>query len=53
MNYNTIIKNLNQIKELCDEDSPHIASKRIEWLIDDIKTHQSKLSFWDFLTRRS
>jgi len=31
-----IIKNLKQIKELIDDDCPKMASKRINWLIDDI-----------------
>ena len=50
MNYDVIVKNLDQIKQLCLEDSPIIASKRIEWLIDDIKKHQTKITFWDILT---
>jgi len=31
-----VIKNLNQIKELLEEDSPYIAKERIKFLIDDI-----------------
>lgn len=31
-----VIKNLNQIKELLEEDSPYIAKERIKWLISDI-----------------
>lgn len=50
MNLDVIVKNLNEIKQLCEEDAPIIASKRIEWLINDIKEHQNKLSFWDILT---
>jgi cell fate (sporulation/competence/biofilm development) regulator YmcA (YheA/YmcA/DUF963 family) len=50
MKYEEIVKNLEQIKNLCEEDSPIIASHRIQWLIDDIKKHQHKLTFWDILT---
>ena len=32
-----VIKNLNQIKELLEEDSPYIATERIKWLISDIE----------------
>ena len=32
-----IVKNLNQIKELLEEDSPYIAQERIKWLISDIE----------------
>ena len=32
-----VIKNLNQIKELLEEDSPYIAKERIKWLIYDIE----------------
>ena len=32
-----VIKNLNQIKELLEEDSPYIAKERIKWLISDIE----------------
>ena len=32
-----VIKNLNQIKELLEEDSPMIAKMRIEMLISDIE----------------
>lgn len=50
MNYDIIIKNLNEIKELCQDDSPILASTRIEWLIEDIKKHQAKVTLWDVLT---
>ena len=32
-----VIKNLNQIQQLLEEDSPMIAKMRIEMLISDIK----------------
>ena len=32
-----VIKNLNQIKELLEEDSPFIAKERIKFLITDIE----------------
>ena len=32
-----VIKNLNQIHQLLEEDSPMIAKMRIEMLIDDIE----------------
>ena len=32
-----VIKNLNQIKELLEEDSPMIAKERIKFLISDIE----------------
>ena len=32
-----VIKNLNQIKELLEEDSPYIAKERIKFLISDIE----------------
>jgi len=32
-----VIKNLNQIKELLEEDSPYIAKERIKFLISDIQ----------------
>ncbi len=31
-----VIKNLNQILNLLEEDSPYIAKERIKFLIDDI-----------------
>jgi hypothetical protein len=33
-----VIKNLNQIKELLEEDSPYIAKERIKFLISDIES---------------
>jgi len=50
MNYTEIVKNLEQIKSLCEEDSPMIASQRLGWLINDIKEYQNRLTFWDVLT---
>ena len=50
MKYEEIVKNLEQIKRLCEEDSPTIASYRIQWLIDDIRKYQHNLTFWDILT---
>jgi cell fate (sporulation/competence/biofilm development) regulator YmcA (YheA/YmcA/DUF963 family) len=50
MKYEKIVKNLEQIKTLCEEDAPIMASHRIQWLIDDIKKHQYNLTFWDILT---
>lgn len=32
-----VIKNLNQIKELLEDDSPYLAKERIKFLIDDIE----------------
>ena len=32
-----VIKNLNQIQQLLEEDSPYIAKMRIEMLIDEIE----------------
>tara|TARA_B000000475_G_scaffold271606_1_gene269869 strand:+ start:1506 stop:1715 length:210 start_codon:yes stop_codon:yes gene_type:complete len=32
-----VIKNLNQIKQLLEEDSPMIATERIKFLISDIE----------------
>jgi len=32
-----VIKNLNQIKQLLEEDSPMIAKERIKFLISDIE----------------
>ena len=37
MNKPNIVKNLNQIKQLLEEDSPMIAKERIDFLINDIK----------------
>lgn len=53
MKYEQIVKELNQIKELCEEDSPIIASKRLEWLINDIEEYRNKVSFWNILTNRT
>ena len=36
------IKNLNQIKQLLEEDSPYIAKERIMFLIDDIENDKLK-----------
>ena len=32
-----VIKNLNQIQQLLEEDSSYIAKERIKWLISDIE----------------
>ena len=37
-----VLKNLNQIKQLLDEDSPYMANERIKWLIDDIENDKLK-----------
>lgn len=37
MNKLKIVKNLKQIKELLEEDSPIMATERIKWLISDIE----------------
>ena len=37
-----VIKNLNQIKQLLEEDSPYIAKERIKFLIDDIENDKLK-----------
>ena len=46
MKYEEIIKNLEQIRVLCEEDSPLIASKRIEWLINDLREYQKKINIF-------
>ena len=33
-----VIKNLNQILQLLEEDSPYIAKERIKFLIDDVES---------------
>jgi len=33
-----VLKNLNQILSLLEEDSPYIAKERIKFLIDDIES---------------
>jgi hypothetical protein len=35
-----LLKNLEQIKSLCKEESPIIASVRLEWLIDEVKNEK-------------
>jgi hypothetical protein len=37
-----VLKNLNQIKQLLEEDSPYMATERIKWLIDDIENDKLK-----------
>ncbi len=37
-----VLKNLNQIKQLLEEDSPYIAKERIKFLIDDIENDKLK-----------
>ena len=37
MNKLDIVKNLNQIQQLLEEDSPYILKERIKWLISDIE----------------
>ena len=37
MNKLKIVKNLKQIKELLEEDSPIMATERVKWLISDIE----------------
>lgn len=37
-----VLKNLNQIKSLLEEDSPYMATERIKWLIDDIEKDKLK-----------
>jgi len=53
MKYDEIIKNLEQIRVLCEEDSPLIASKRIEWLINDLREYQKKITLWNIITGKS
>jgi hypothetical protein len=35
-----VLKNLNQIKQLLEEDSPYIAKERIKFLITDIENNR-------------
>ena len=37
-----VIKNLNQILQLLEEESPYIAAERIKFLITDIKNDKLK-----------
>ena len=37
-----VLKNLNQILELLEDDCPHMATERIKWLIDDINLDKLK-----------
>jgi len=37
-----ILKNLQQILSLLEDDCPHMAEERIKWLIDDIKNDKLK-----------
>ncbi len=37
-----VLKNLNQILSLLEEDSPYIAKERIKFLIDDIEGDKLK-----------
>ena len=37
-----VLKNLNQILTLLEEDSPYIATERIKFLIDDIENDKLK-----------
>ena len=37
-----VLKNLNQILSLLEEDSPYIAKERIKFLIDDIENDKLK-----------
>ena len=37
-----VLKNLNQIKQLLEEDSPYMAKERIKWLITDIEEDKLK-----------
>lgn len=37
-----VLKNLEQILELLEDDCPHMATERIKWLIDDINTDRLK-----------
>jgi len=37
-----VLKNLNQILSLLEEDSPYIAKERIKWLISDIEADKLK-----------
>ena len=37
-----VLKNLNQIKKLLEEDAPYIATERIKWLIEDIENDKLK-----------
>ena len=53
MKYEEIIKNLEQIRVLCEEDSPLIASKRIEWLINDLREYQKNTTLWNIITGKS
>lgn len=37
-----VLKNLNQILSLLEEDSPYMAKERIKWLISDIEEDKLK-----------
>ena len=37
-----VLKNLNQILSLLEEDSPYISTERIKFLIDDIENDKLK-----------
>jgi len=47
-----IIKNLNQIHSLLEDDCPAMAKVRIRSLISEIKDFESKKTLWNILTRK-
>lgn len=53
MKYEEIIKNLEKIQVLCLEDTPLITSQRIEWLLNDIREYQKKVTLWNIITGKS
>lgn len=52
MNKSEITKNLKQIKELLEDDSPYIAKERIGFLINDIEKDLQILSEDDIKYRQ-
>ena len=47
MDKNYIIKNLKQIKHLCESDCSMMAKERLDWLIDEIELHRKPwYKFW-------
>lgn len=45
-----VVKNLEQIHSLLEDDCPAMAMVRIRSLISDIKDHESKKTLWNVLT---
>jgi|TARA_B100001093_G_scaffold507385_1_gene567851 hypothetical protein len=43
MSEKELIKNLEQIKTLCEENAPMIASMRLQFLINDVKNEKKDI----------